>query len=50
VPGEFCYPAEVESGRRQTSQMRICYGVPSEPRIRGGIARLAAMIHDFMGG
>ena len=50
VPGEFCYPAEVESGRRQTSQMRICYGVPSEPRIREGIARLAAMIHDFMGG
>jgi hypothetical protein len=24
--------------------------VPSEPRIREGIARLAAMIHDFMGG
>lgn len=47
VPGEFCYPETVEGSGRKSNQMRLCYGVPSEQKIREGIARLAGVVRKF---
>ena len=48
VPGEFCYPEMVEGGERKSHQIRLCYGVPSEDKIRDGVGRLAGVVRKFI--
>ncbi len=48
VPGEYCFPHEVEGAMRASHQMRICYGVPSKDKIREGIRRLARVVRRFI--
>lgn len=49
VPGEFCFPQEVEHGKKSINQIRLCYGVPAEPLIREGVHRLARVVRSFVG-
>jgi 2-aminoadipate transaminase len=48
VPGEYCYPVEVEGGRRDTHRMRLCYGVPPEPVLKEGVQRLARVVRRMV--
>jgi 2-aminoadipate transaminase len=48
VPGEYCYPAQVEGGEKATHQMRVCYGVPAEATLREGVRRLAGVVRGFV--
>jgi 2-aminoadipate transaminase len=48
VPGEFCFPSEVEGGQISRNQIRLCYGVPTEATIREGVRRLASVVRQFM--
>lgn len=49
VPGEYCFPATVESGQRDQSRMRLCYGVPPEPMLKEGVERLARVVRRTLG-
>lgn len=48
VPGEYCFPAIVESGERSKNQIRLCYGVPNEATIREGVHRLSKVVRSFV--
>ena len=47
VPGVFCYPDDA-TRTAPTNEMRLSYGVPSEDKIREGIARLARAIKQCL--
>ncbi|MBI1323272.1 aminotransferase class I/II-fold pyridoxal phosphate-dependent enzyme [bacterium] len=49
VPGEYCFPAAVESGQRDRNRMRLCYGVPPEPILKEGVERLARVVRRTLG-
>ncbi|MEX0677699.1 MAG: hypothetical protein WD063_11525 [Pirellulales bacterium] len=42
VPGEYCYPAEGETGRKD--RIRLSFGVQSGENIRRGVEALARAI------
>ncbi|MCX6923207.1 MAG: PLP-dependent aminotransferase family protein [Verrucomicrobia bacterium] len=48
VPGELCY-AEDPTRRKPNHEMRLSYGGATEANIRKGIARLGAVLREFLG-
>jgi len=49
VPGEYCYPGQVEGGHRELCRMRLCYGVPPESVLKEGVQRLARVVRRTLG-
>ena len=48
VPGELCY-ADDPTRRKPNHEMRLSYGGATQANVTAGIARLGAVVHEFLG-